>query len=395
MVSGSFAVPFATRGVRRFFAGALAVFSIWSTFVPVVAAQREPLAYKPKSPYQAAALADAGTGEILFGENERVPWPPASVVKLMTVLVAVEDVDAGKATFDDDVLVSANASKMGGSQVYLAEGERFTLRELLGATMIQSANDAAVAVAEHLAGSTTAYVDRMNARAKALGMEEAEFHSVHGLPPAKGQKPDLVSARDLVILAREIEKHPEIMEWAATQEATFRGGEFGMRNPNHLLTRFPDATGLKTGFYAAAGFNVAATARRDGLDLIAVVLGSPSSSERFKAAVDLLQGGFTAYKILAPVHAGEEVGPQIAISGGKESFVVGIAATDLRMRLPREEAQRTKVEVRVPTQVVAPIQKGQKLGEVVVSRDDQQVAVVDLLSPKEVAATSWWGSWLQ
>jgi serine-type D-Ala-D-Ala carboxypeptidase (penicillin-binding protein 5/6) len=386
-------VQFTSREFRRRSAGGLFVLSVWLTLAPFAAAQRESLPFKPKSPYQAAALADASTGEILFGENERIPWPPASIVKLMTVLVAIEEVEAGKATLDDQVLVSANASKMGGSQVYLAEGERFTLRELLGATMIQSANDAAVAVAEHLAGSAPAFVERMDARAKELGMEEAQFHSVHGLPPAKGQQPDLVSARDLVILAREIAKHPVIMEWAATQEATFRRGEFGMHNPNHLLTRFPDATGLKTGFYGAAGFNVAATARRDGLDLIAIVLGSPSSNERFKSAVDLLQGGFTAYKLLAPVQAGEEVGPQIAISGGKESFVVGIAKTDLRMRLPREDAQRTKVEVRVPTQVVAPIQKGQKLGEVVVSRDDAQIAVVELVSPRDVAATSWWGSW--
>jgi D-alanyl-D-alanine carboxypeptidase (penicillin-binding protein 5/6) len=394
-VSGSSAVQFTSREGWLSFVGVLGVLAVWLMSAPAVDAQREPLPFKPKSPYRAAALADASTGEILFGESERVPWPPASIVKLMTSLVAVEDVAAGKATLDDQVLVSANASKMGGSQVYLAEGERFALRDMLAATMIQSANDAAVAVAEHLGGSTTAYVERMNARAKELGMEEAEFHSVHGLPPAKGQKPDLVSARDLVILAREISKHPELMQWAGTREASFRRGEFGMHNPNHLLTRFPDATGLKTGFYGAAGFNVAATARRDGLDLIAIVLGSPSSNERFKSAADLLQGGFTAYKLLAPVRAGEQVGPQIAISGGRESFVVGIAATDLRMRMLRDEAQRTKVEVRVPTQVVAPIQKGQKLGEVVVSRGDEQVAVVDLVSPRDVAATSWWASLLE
>lgn len=358
-----------------------------------VAAQRASLPYKPVSPYQAAVLADAATGDILFAKEERLRWPPASIVKLMTALVAVEEVEAGQASLDDLVLVSAHASRMGGSQVYLAEAERFPLRDLLAATMIHSANDAAVAVAEHLSGSTSAFVQRMNEKARALGMEDSEFHTVHGLPPAQGQQPDLTSARDLVILSREILKHPLLMEWARTREAPFRDGKFGMHNPNRLLSRFPAATGLKTGYYAAAGFNVAATASRDGLDLIAVVLGSANGNERFAAAIDLLDGGFRSYKILAPVREGQEVGPQIAISGGREGFVVGVAAADLRLRLSREEAAGAKVEVRAPTQVVAPLHKGQKLGEVVVRRGDEQIAAVDVVSPKDVAATSWWRSW--
>jgi D-alanyl-D-alanine carboxypeptidase (penicillin-binding protein 5/6) len=364
-------------------------------WVEPAGSQRAPLSYRPKSPYRSAALADASNGEILFAENERLPWPPASMVKMMTVLVALEAVREGKTTFDDPVIVSAHASRMGGSQVYLAEGERFPLRDLLAATMIHSANDAAVAVAEHTSGSTAAFVARMNERARELGMEDSEFHTVHGLPPAKDQKPDLSSARDLVILAREIARHPEAMEWSRTREARFRNGAFGMHNPNKLLWRLKDATGLKTGYFGAAGFNVTATARRDGLDLIAVVLGSPSSKERFDSAVDILEGGFAAYKLLAPIRAGEPVGPQIAISGGREGFVVPIAASDLRMRLPREEAARTKVEVRVPTQVVAPLRKGQKLGQVIVSRASEEIASVDLVAPHDVAATSWWRTLLE
>jgi D-alanyl-D-alanine carboxypeptidase (penicillin-binding protein 5/6) len=233
----------------------------------------------------------------------------------------------------------------------------------------------------------------MNERARELGMEDSEFHTVHGLPPSRGQKPDLTSARDLVLLARELRKHPLVMEWAQTREASFRDGKFGMHNPNRLLSRLAGATGLKTGYFAAAGFNVTGTASRDGLDLIAVVLGSPSGGERVQAAVDLLEGGFAAYKILAPVKAGEEVGPQIAISGGQEGFIVPVAAADLRMRLSRDDAIRTKVEVRVPTQVVAPLAKGQKLGEIVVARGDEVVESVDLLSPRDVGATSWWSGW--
>jgi D-alanyl-D-alanine carboxypeptidase (penicillin-binding protein 5/6) len=168
-----------------------------------------------------------------------------------------------------------------------------------------------------------------------------------------------------------------------------------MHNPNKLLWRMKDATGLKTGYFGAAGFNVTATAQRNSLDLVAVVLGSPSSNLRFDSAVKLLDGGFANYKLLAPVRAGDTVGPQIAISGGHEGFVVGVAEQDIRMRLPRAEAARTKVEVRVPTQVVAPLRKGQKLGQVVVTRGTEEIAAVDVVSPRDVAATSWWQSLLE
>jgi serine-type D-Ala-D-Ala carboxypeptidase (penicillin-binding protein 5/6) len=394
VVSGSFTVR--RRPERRLLAVALSICltAALGTALPADA-QRAALSYKPQAPYRAAVLADASTGEILRAQDERVPWPSASLVKMMTVLVAIESVQAGKTTLEDQVLVSAHASKMGGSQVYLAEGERFPLRELLAATMIHSANDAAAAVAEHTAGSTEAFVARMNERAKELGMEDSEFHSVHGLPPARDQKPDLMSGRDLVILARELTRHAEVMEWAKTREAPFRNGAFGMHNPNKLLWRLPDAVGLKTGYFGAAGFNVTAMARRNGLELVAVVLGSPSSALRFDNAVKLLEEGFADYKMLAPVRAGDAVGPQISISGGREGFLVGVASEDVRMRLPRAEAAQTKVEVRVPTQVVAPLKKGQKLGEVVVTRGTEAIAAVDVVSPRDVESTSWWQSLLR
>ena len=359
---------------------------------PPEAAERAALSYQPKSPYQSAVLADASTGEILFAEAEHLRWPPASMVKMMTALLALESVAAGKTRLDDQVVVSAHAGEMGGSQVYLSAGERFSLRDLLAAMMIHSANDAAVAVAEHTAGSTEAFVARMNERAKELGMEETEFHSVHGLPPTRDQQPDLSSAHDLVLLAREVTRFPEVMGWAKTREASFRNGAFTLRNPNKLLWRYPDATGLKTGTFGAAGFNVTATASRDGLDLIAVVMGSANGNERFASAAKLLDSGFHDYSLLMPVHAGDAVGPQISIASGREGFMMGVAAADIRMRLSREEAARTKVEVRVPTQVAAPLQKGQKLGEVVVTRGDAEIVAVDVVSPRDFAAISWWQS---
>jgi D-alanyl-D-alanine carboxypeptidase (penicillin-binding protein 5/6) len=327
---------------------------------------------------------------MLFGEGERLRWPPASMVKMMTALVAMESVRSGERHLEDQVIVSAHASEMGGSQVFLSAGERFAFRDLLAAMMIHSANDAAVAVAEHTRGSTAAFVARMNERARELAMEDSEFHSPHGLPPGADQKPDLSSARDLALLARELTRFPEVMAWVKTREAGFRNGTFVLHNPNKLLWRLPDATGLKTGTYGAAGYNVTATARRDGLELIAVVMGSANSNERFASAAKLLEQGFADYQLLAPVHAGDAVGPQISISSGREGFLTGVAAGDIRMRLSRAEAAKARVEVRVPTRVVAPLQKGQKLGQVVVTRGDVPIAAVDVVSPRDFAATSWW-----
>lgn len=357
------------------------------------ASGRTDVRYAPQAPYRAALLMDADSGEVFFAENENVPWPPASMVKMMTVLIAMEQVRDGAISLDDMVTASSWASRMGGSQVYLAEGERFTLREMLSAIMISSANDASVAVAERIAGSIDAFVETMNARAQELGMGGTEFHSVHGLPPAPGQKPDLMSAADLATIARELGKFPEVMAWAGTTEAPFRGGKFVMRNTNHLVRNYRGATGLKTGYYAAAGFEVTATASRDGLNLLAVVLGAPTKKGCFDEAAKLLSRGFAAYRAVQPVKAGQPVGAQIAVSGGTERFFTGEAAKDLRLVLPRQEVARLKVEVKAPAQVDAPVAKGQVVGEIVAVLGDKEVSRIDVLAPIAIERTAWWSGW--
>jgi D-alanyl-D-alanine carboxypeptidase (penicillin-binding protein 5/6) len=354
---------------------------------------RAEVPFAPREPYSAAVLMDADSGEVLFAHEENLPWPPASMVKMMTVLLAMEQVRAGAISLDDMVQTSTWASRMGGSQVYLAEGEQFSLRDMLRAVMISSANDASVAVAERIAGSTEAFVEMMNERAQELGMKGSEFNTVHGLPPAKGQQPDLMSATDLAILGRKLGEFPEIMEWAGTAEAPFRDGTFTMRNTNHLVRTYKGATGLKTGYYAAAGFEVTATASREGLNLIAVVLGVPTKKGSFDEAAKLLSKGFAGYRVVQPVKAGQPVGAQISIAGGKEKFIVGEAAKDLRLVLPRQQAQQLKVEVKVPAQISAPVTKGQVIGEIVTMQGDKELSRIDVIAPRDVERTHWWSGW--
>ena len=349
--------------------------------------------FHPAAPYTAALLIDRDSGQVLFANNEHMQWPPASMTKMMTVLIAMEQVKQHALRLDDPIVASAWASKIGGSQVYLSEGEQFQLGDLLASIMIASANDAAVAVAERIAGTTDAFVAMMNQRAKELGMNDTEFHSVHGLPPGKGQLPDLMSAADLATLGRALAQFPEVMEWAKTSEAPFRNGTLQMRNTNHLVRTYSGCDGLKTGFYDAAGFEVTATATRDNLRLMAVVLGAPTKKGCFDEAAKLLTTGFNGWKAIVAAKNGTAVGGPITVTSGKTAEITGMAAGDLRLVLPRAEAQEAKVEVKVPKEIAAPVKKGQVVGEVVVTRAGQQLGRVDVVAPSDVESTSWLSGW--
>ncbi len=350
--------------------------------------------YVPEAPYRAALVMDRDSGRVLFAKDEHLRWPPASMTKMMTLLITMERVREKAVGLDDVVTASAWASKIGGSQVYLRESERFPLRELLKAIVIASANDGAVAVAEYVAGSTDAFVTLMNQRAVELGLTETELHSVHGLPPGAGQQADLMSAMDLAIVARKLADFPEIMEWAALSEAPFRDGQLQMRNTNHLVRTYPGADGLKTGYYAAAGFEVTATATRDGLRLLAVVLGVPTKKGCFDETAKLLSNGFAGYRAIQAAKAGQPVGNAITVSGGSVPSLTGIAATDLRLTLPRTEASQVKIETSIPPSISAPIKKGQVVGALIARRGDEQLGKVNVVAPQDVESTSWWRGWL-
>ena len=237
-------------------------------------------------------VVDADTGKVLFEDHAGAVVYPASVLKIMDLLVILEQIEQGKVQLDGMVQVTPEASKMGGSQVYLDPKEQFSVRDLLYALAVQSANDAAVALAVHVAGSQEGFVALMNKRAVELGMKDSHFYSVHGLPPGKGQKTDQTTARDLAILSRELAKRTDIFEYTGTKERPFRDGKFILRNHNHLLGRVNGCDGLKTGYFQAAGFSIVATAKRGGVRIIAIVMGSKDRKVRDAKAEELLAKGF-------------------------------------------------------------------------------------------------------
>ncbi|MEW6519104.1 MAG: D-alanyl-D-alanine carboxypeptidase family protein [Thermodesulfobacteriota bacterium] len=259
---------------------------------PAAMAARTSLKAITADPYVSALMIDAASGKVLFEENADAPVYPASVLKLMNLYVILERIEQGALKLDEMVQVTAEAAKTGGSQVYLDPKEQFSVEDLLYALMVQSANDAAVALATHIAGSKEGFIALMNQKAQELGMKNSSFHSVHGLPPSEGQQPDVTTARDLAILCRELAKRPEALKYTSTQTRGFRDDKFIMRTHNKLLTRVPGCDGFKTGFYNAAGFSIAATAQRAGVRIITLVMGSKDRKVRDAKAAELLAKGF-------------------------------------------------------------------------------------------------------
>ena len=269
--------------------GALLAALCMVTLLPVQAAAVElPLTSR------AALLMEKTTGRILFAQNEHEKLEPASVTKIMTLLLTMDAIDSGALAYDDVVTVSANAAGMGGSQVFLAEGEQITVEELLKCVCVSSGNDAAVALAEKVAGVTELFVEQMNNRARGLGMDDTHFVNPTGLT-AEGH---VTSAHDIALMSRELlTKHPDIRSFTTIWTDSIRGGTFDLANTNKLIRRYDGATGLKTGYTASAGYCISATAERDGMELIAVIMKAPTSTQRFEDATNLLNYGFSTYTL--------------------------------------------------------------------------------------------------
>jgi D-alanyl-D-alanine carboxypeptidase (penicillin-binding protein 5/6) len=257
-----------------------------------------------QSPYLGAIVVDADTGKVIVADHADAKGYPASMIKLMNLFIILDAVKAQHLSLADPVIVSARVSKMGGSQVYLKEKEVFSVEELIYAMMVQSANDAALALAVHYTGSMEVFVDLMNKKAEEIGMKDTAFYSVHGLPPSGNKKPDITTARDMATLSRELLKYPEALKYTATKVRKFRPDApepFIMRTHNHLLKDFEGCDGLKTGYFRAAGFSIVATARKKDVRAIAVVLGSVSSKERDKHARLLLSKGLMEILLNPPI----------------------------------------------------------------------------------------------
>jgi serine-type D-Ala-D-Ala carboxypeptidase (penicillin-binding protein 5/6) len=263
---------------------------------PSIPARMVPPEKPPQGPYASALLVDADSGRVLFEKDPAGPRPPASMVKMMVALLTFEALEQGGIRLDQQVRISLAASRTGGTGIFLKPGERLPLEDLLKAMLVASANGASVAIAEALAGSEQAMIARMNRRAHELGMTETVYRTVNGLPPRTGKGlPDMTSANDLAILARKLVERHEVFRYSSRPVVPIRNGTVLIRNTNHLVGHMDGADGLKTGYYRRAGFNLTATAARDGMRLIAVVMGCPTLSSRFLLAQELMEWGFAHF----------------------------------------------------------------------------------------------------
>jgi D-alanyl-D-alanine carboxypeptidase (penicillin-binding protein 5/6) len=264
----------------------------------------------------------------------------------MLTYVVMERLSRGEVKITDTITVSKEASRMGGSQVYLKEGETFSLEEMMKAILVASANDAAYAVAEHIAGTPEGFVQMMNEKAKELGMVDSEFNTVHGLPPSKGQKEDITSCSDLALLARAIiNKYPKVIEWTSISQEGFRDRKLMMYNHNKLLLKMPGIVdGLKTGYYSETGYNIVATGKRDGLRLIIVVLGSPSAKIRDDVAIERFKIAFSRLKMVDIVKKGEVIDKDIVLVDGKYRKIKGVAAAGLSYPIFKDKKAAIKME---------------------------------------------------
>jgi D-alanyl-D-alanine carboxypeptidase (penicillin-binding protein 5/6) len=339
-------------------------------------------------PIESALLMEVATGAILFEKDIHKQRAPASMVKMMLMLIVMEKLRAGELHLSDTIATTAHASKMGGSQVYLREGEAFTLEEMMKAVAIASANDACVAIAEHISATVEGFVELMNERAKALSLDDTHFETVHGLPPTNGHPGDLTSAHDMAVLARELTKYPELLGWSATKEDNLRGGKFILTNVNKLVYQFPGVDGLKTGFHAQAGFNVTATAQRDGVRMIAVVMGAPNSTVRFDEAKRLLAMGFNSYRKVVLVRKDAPVGPEITVSGSTLRKVRAVAQEDVAVVVKKGIEKQLVTDVQVPKDLSAPAHRGQVIGEVRIKHQEQILTRTAAVVPEEIPKVS-------
>ena len=372
--------------------------TLLSVAPPVFAARPRARAAHPAAAKEAAGpgttswiVISAATGEEVSSQEADRPGAPASMTKMMLALLVMEAVKDGQLKLTDPIRASRLASKMGGSQVYLKEGESFSAEEMLAALLIGSANDAATALAERLGGTVEGAVRLMNERAVALKLTKTRFGSVHGLPPGPGQEGDITTPRDMAKLGQELVKFPDVLRWTGTPEAPFRGGVFTLRNSNQLIGHFSGADGIKTGHFREAGYNVAATAKRGNLRLIAVVMGAPTNRARFTEAARLLGEGFARFVEVTVVKAGAPVGTELQIPRAKAPFRP-LAANDIRLLVKREDKDAIKTSFEIQPNLKAPLQKGQPVGAMVARMGDREVGRTPLVTAGAVGRKAFW--WL-
>jgi D-alanyl-D-alanine carboxypeptidase (penicillin-binding protein 5/6) len=339
--------------------------------------------------YAAAILVEAESGTILFAYNEHVQRSPASTQKLLLELVAMNMVKAGKFSLQDSVHVSGRASRTGGSQVFLAHGEFFPLEELMEAVAIPSANDACVAIAEHIGGSVAGFVDMMNAQVQELGLQNTHSVNVHGLDDTPMSNRNLTTAYDLAQVARALLLYPKVLAWSSTRYKPFRDGEFMLYSTNKLLGRFRGLDGLKTGYTQRAGSCLVATAVRHEMRLVSVILGARSERQRDRGTRRLLSWGFNNFSRVPVIKAGELMG-KVAMDWGLEPEVRALTANNVTAVLSPDQERELTRQLDLPTELPAPITEGSELGRLKISLGDSLLAEVSIVAAKSVGRMGVW-----
>ncbi len=332
---------------------------------------------------KSALLMEAETGRILYEQNADESLPPASVTKVMTLLLTMEAIEKGMITLDQMLTASDHAASMGGTQVFLEVGEQMSTEDLLKSVIIASANDAAVVLAEAIAGSEESFVSMMNSRAAELGMNNTHFENTNGLDDTVTNH--VTSARDIAIMSRELIRHEKILEYSSIWMDTVRNGEFGLTNTNRLVRFYKGATGLKTGSTSKAKFCISATAKRDGMHLIAVIMGAPTRDVRNAEATKLLDWGFANYSLYT--YEAQALGEIKLLGGSRES--IGCETQGISILVPKGSASKVTAEVVLPEEVNAPIAKGDKIGSVRFSLDSQPIGEAEIVISESVERISF------
>lgn len=339
-----------------------------------------------------AILMEAATGTVLYESNAHERLRPASVTKIMTLLLVMEALEDGRISWDDTITTSSAAAAKGGSQIYLEENEQLSFEEMLKSVVVSSANDCATALAEHVAGSESAFVGMMNERAAELGMQDTHFVNCTGLDDEPEAAEHLTSAWDIAIMSRELLKHSEIKKYTTIWMDTVRNGEFGLSNTNKLVRFYDGTTGLKTGYTSAAGYCLSASAERGGMELIAVVLHCQSSTDRFESAKALLNYGFSNYALVTPQP--QAIG-SVPVVLGKSDAVTPVPETSEPILIDKALAAGIQTEVQLDESVTAPVAEGQRLGTMTVRSGDKALAEIALVAPARVEALTFWDVFTQ
>ena len=343
-------------------------------------------------PAPSYVLMERSTGEVLLEHNAHERLRPASVTKVMTLLLIMEALDDGRIGWDDMVQTSAAAAAKGGSQIYLEENEQLPLEEMLKSIVVSSANDCACAMAEHIAGSEAAFVEMMNARAEQLGMTDTHFVNCTGLDDEPEAAEHLTTAYDIALMSRELLGHEAIKKYTTIWMDTVRDGQFGLSNTNKLVRFYDGTTGLKTGYTSAAGHCLSASAERNGMELIAVVLHCASSTDRFESAKALLNYGFSNYALITP-DPGEL--PAVPVTLGASMEITPVLADETPILIDKALAAGVETRVCVDESVTAPVEAGQTLGTLTITSGGQTIAERDLIAPESVGALRWGDVYLQ